>query len=1176
MSTRSTLIGEAGDRLYFIHDLFGDWARYKTIRSKGEGIKDFLLSLDLASPLWGKAIRLYGIYLLEPEKNATAWLTFFKSFSNSDSNPKLIRTLLLEAIIFSNSTYQYLEDLWPELTKDNGELLNQFFDQFLIRGTAPDPAMLKLAGMVQGITVSELATLYRLPIYNYWFSVLRFIKAHSSELLQIARGNMIKIVTTWLDKVPRGSDFRNDMARIAVDSAKWLFDEKNNGVMIYGKAAETIYAPMVKSFSELPDEVTDLTLKLARRKKFRKPNIEKDISKEPWHPILRMGAKFLDSKFAPDERVDDGFRTVCLETSALQDMMIANPQLAKEILLALLIKEKGERESSTTPTFGLKDVHGWFPPFYTRGPFLSFLIINETVAIDAIIELTNLAADNWKVQLRNDEQTDQISLVFPDGTSHEYFGDERIYFWFRDYGNASHALVSALMALEKHLLNRIDEGQDINEAIKLILEKSKSVALLGILSSLGKYKQEFFTGLLKPMLAEISLLRWEMMLPYGSNIEGHQLIGAELLGQTIGTKSQEWHQMPHRRKSIQQIAHLLFFNKQEIRTFFEETVVPGWLKIREELESQGYLEPYLDNMIGQFNIDNYVTVQHEDHITIEYREPETITEKLQEVRQESNPGRDMEGFAFRISQELEKGKIYTIPEIEDIWDKIQKAEPVPHENYPKFLLDPVANIFAVVAVILINRSLVEPLHTDYIQWAIDQLDEATSLAQFDYRGQDSIPLDQSASNFQAIAIPTLYRSESTDPRIRRIIANFTLKAGYPLIATLFENLAKQFSWADPLFIRVQNLYIERCHLVHNLDISVWDSSNVDFNDLLNPPLVDFINNPGERPLIDISVYRKGIKKGKPKQKRKHGVYYDTYKDPGFDMYAYYKAFSKISSVSDSAGTADDQIVLQFYLSWVNLLTFTWGKITKEKLQFDEYPTEFDKWIAFRLAKLLVTEISSEDAKKLWQPLMAYGNLNHKWLEEFTLQLVYANMATEQPERLGLHWNAMIDFAFTQTTWGSDRRFHNGASLWESLLGISKIGLEIWKLGYVPLITTIRQQLLKWFNKQMFDSEEIEKLCQLMKSPCVDLFLKPGVLLVNLHLKFQISLDETEVPKGLVRVPFKYNENVASTCSHLWEHKRDELVGDKDMFAAFKEIVIYLVARQNATGLELQDRLLSMK
>jgi hypothetical protein len=75
---------------------------------------------------------------------------------------------------------------------------------------------------------------------------------------------------------------------------------------------------------------------------------------------------------------------------------------------------------------------------------------------------------------------------------------------------------------------------------------------------------------------------------------------------------------------------------------------------------------------------------------------------------------------------------------------------------------------------------------------------------------------------------------------------------------------------------------------------------------------------------------------------------------------------------------------------------------------------------------------------------------------------------------------------------------------------------------------------------------------------------------------EISLDETEVPKGKVRMPFKYNETVASMCSHLWEYKRDELVGDKDLFAAFKEIVIYLVARQNATGLELQERLLSMK
>lgn len=1174
---RMKLIGETADRLFFIHDLFGDWARYKTIRSKGDGIKDFLLSLDLVSPLWGKAIRLYGIYLLEKEKNASAWLNFFKGFSASDTRPKLIRTLLLEAIIFSNSTFLYLEELWSEFRKDNGELMNQFFEQFLMRGTAPNPAMLKFGGTIEGITVSELASIYRLPVYNYWFSVLHFIKEHSVDLLQISRVYLIKIITTWLETVPEGSDFRNDMARIAVDTARWLMTQKDDGVMVYGEVGTTIYSPMLKSFSELPEEVADLSLKLARRKEYNSSEPEESKDKRPIRTFPRYGATFLPTESAPNERVDDDFRKVCLESDAINNMISIRPKLAKEILMAVLLQEKDARESSTTLTYGLKDIYGWFPPFYTRGPFISFLMLNDIDGIKLIIKLTNIAAENWKHQLGQDEQTNVITLIFQNGTKREYFGDERIYFWFRDSGNASHSLVSALMALEKHLMMRLDKQENITELIMLILEESKSVSLLGLLSSLGRYKEHLFMEILKPMLAEINFLRWEMMLPYGaSNIEGHQLIGAELLGATLAKQAQEWHRMPHRRKSIQQVAHLLFFNKSEIRTYFEETVVPKWISLRDELEKSDFIDPYLDNMIGQFNIENYVTVQHADHYTLEYREPEIITEKLQEVRKDTSLGGSMEGFAFKIFQELEQHKKYTLAEIESIWEKIQTANASIEENTIKFLNDPVANVFAAATVILLNYQQLESAHSDYINWAIDKLDDVTSLEKFDYRHMDSVPLDHSAESFQAIAIPVLYKYQPRDARIRRVVANFTLKASYPIVSKLFEGFGKLFSWTDPLFVRVQNLYIERCHLTHNLEISVWDTSSVDFNALLYPPLVDFVDNIEDRPRTNLSRYRKTLRSSKEfSQKRKHDKYYSEYNDPGLNVHALYHAFSKIPALTETANTEADKFVLSYYHTLVDLITYIWGEINDDRLPLDDYPTAFDKWVAFRFAKLLSTQISINDAKSIWQPLMEYGNLHHKWLEEFTFQVVYANLETSKPETLGLHWNAMIDFAFTQKTWGSDIRFHNDASLWESLLAISNMGLEIWRLGHLPIITTISKQLIKWFSKQVTNSNETEKLCKLLKSPSVDLFLKSGVLLVNMHLKFQISLNDLESPKGFVRVPFKYNDEVASMCSHLWEHRRNELIEDKDLFETFKEIVVYLVARQNTTGLELQERLLSM-
>jgi hypothetical protein len=54
------IIYEREDYFYFQHDLYSDWARYKVIRSHTHEIKSFLLTLDISSPLWAKAIRQYG------------------------------------------------------------------------------------------------------------------------------------------------------------------------------------------------------------------------------------------------------------------------------------------------------------------------------------------------------------------------------------------------------------------------------------------------------------------------------------------------------------------------------------------------------------------------------------------------------------------------------------------------------------------------------------------------------------------------------------------------------------------------------------------------------------------------------------------------------------------------------------------------------------------------------------------------------------------------------------------------------------------------------------------------------------------------------------------------------------------------------------------------------------
>jgi hypothetical protein len=1167
------LIGESADRLYFIHDLFGDWARYKIIRAKGERPRDYLLTLDLASPLWNKAIRLFGIYLLEKEASATAWLDFFNSFSAAEPRQKLVRSTLLEGVIFSNDTLQYLENLWPELQKKDGELMNQFLERFLARATMADQTMLKLAGTSAGMTVSFLATNYRAPIFGYWFPVLAFIKAHADELMPHSRGNCLKTIRLWLEKTAPGSHLRHDMAAIAVKCAQWLFDEQVKGTMVMGGAGEDIYGLMLHCYSEFPEEVADLSLKLARRRKFRDPQKEKEA--RPWHPMGRRSGNLFRSTDMPFEHVDRSFQKVCLENSALSGMISENPALAREILLALLLKEQEAYEDSSSETYGLVDMH-WFPPFYTRGPFNNFLMVQATTAVQLIIDLTNVAVENWRRDAYHQERMIVVTLPFADGSSRSYFGDGGLYFWFRDSGNAPHVLSSALMALEKFLLDELKQGREVTAYIDLLLTESVSVAMLGLLASVGKAYPELFTTQLKPLLAEIALLHWEMTLGLPSGVEGLQMTGSELLGIKGMQLAAEWNNLPQRRTSLRHVAQLLFFNKPEIETFYKNTVVPGWIQLRAELEAKNYTDPFLDNMISQFDRANYVDIVYEGRQGLQYQEPEKLTEKLREIREESVSDERLDGFSFRIYQALEKKTPFTLADLEQIWTKVRGYFDKPLPKADNILNRPADNLLAAIAVLLYNEELLKPVHADYLEWAMVQLEGFLASWKYDLRHMASIPLPQSADNFCAFIVPILYKRNPDDERTRRMVCNLLLKAKHPVITDFFKHLAAQYRWYDERSVELQNLYTERCHLTHNLDVSVWDTSKVNFKKILAPLHKKFMQGKVERTLIDLAGYRVAPKEGDaPKTKRRHQVHYAAYLDVGVDVHGLYQAYSALPQLGETGDAKTDQFILQLYRSMINLLTFCWGPITDDRLPIDEWTNEFDKWLAFRLAKTFTFLDDIGEGCAYWEPLMAYGNLHHKWLEEFCFQLVYANLETSAADRLGWHWNAMIDRAFRTKTWGNERRFRNEASLWESLLAISDISLRIWDMGYKQLLEPVKSQLVKWFGKQIASSEQTDRLCRLLLTPCGVLFVAEGIQFVNLHLKFQVIMDGEEVPKGFVRMPFKHYDRVASMCAHLWATRQSLIIGNEALFKTFKEIVIHLVAIQNPTGLELQDRLMSL-
>src|SRR6185503_5031561 len=84
------------EQIAFLHDLFGDWARLRVVMAHAATLSTFLPS-KLDSPLWHRAIRLFGVHLLEQGDALLGWRRAFAALSKYE----LAQDLLLEAALFA-------------------------------------------------------------------------------------------------------------------------------------------------------------------------------------------------------------------------------------------------------------------------------------------------------------------------------------------------------------------------------------------------------------------------------------------------------------------------------------------------------------------------------------------------------------------------------------------------------------------------------------------------------------------------------------------------------------------------------------------------------------------------------------------------------------------------------------------------------------------------------------------------------------------------------------------------------------------------------------------------------------------------------------------------------------------------------------------------------------------
>lgn len=1199
------LIYELEDKLFFSHDLFGDWARYKLIRSKRDELKSFLLAKNLVSPLWGKAIRLYAVSLLEKNDNGDSWKQIVSSLDQNDPNEKIIQDLFFEAILFSAATGTILESLWLFFKSDNGVYLNQFLSRFLIIGTKPNPRVLEIASEMGGYSIAEASTIHRVPRYLYWPPVLTFLNNHVDDIVRISRRNLAMICEKWLAFAPAPIPFREEVARCAFKNAEAMFNFKlNPDSWVKDDVDEIIYSAMLAGLNEYPDEIKTLSLKLVRRVKFDRPKIEKEEIEIPipkshlpksrlWSPeVLREEKQW---EHGPFERVDDAFEIVCLNSEALHSMILAYPETAKEILLALLIEHPRQTTNLDSHHYKL-DINQnskWHPPMYFHGPILYFLTHRVEIGIQLVLDLVNFATEQWKETCRKQKEIPKVNIDLGENTK-EYFGDERVYFWYRDIGNMSNPLPTALMALEKALMTLIDNGHSISNLLEELLHKSNSVAILGVLSSLGRYKTVLFRNELRPLLGCIKLYDWEKGLDYGAyKIEGHQMIGAYDLGKEKWEEAKAWNDLAHRKISIGKTAIVLYLKNSDLDDFYVDAV-QRWQDQMLIEEQDGHIDVYRTQIISQFNKANYELIKIDDNNYFQYVEPKEITEKLNPYRTEIDKSKDTFFLPFQYSKDIEENRIYTISEIEQLYNKAINNidQDIEFGSYDC--------LFGAFAVIVNNRSVWKEIHTEYDEKIMKSIEEVLHISHAQIYNLYIVETTNSWRSFSAFILSKYWIENQTDKRISKLLAFLLLKSSNDIIEKVFQQISKELNWADQRFIQLQNLILEwsgevyrylndsrKRQLIDVTKAGFWtrilmrlrvfknikqnESQIIDLDIFADSIIQKFISGKTHEHLLSWSEFRIEIQKTKQhnwtSSKRSMG------RESGIKTDMIQHMYSSIPNLKDCKDEEEYNYILQFWTQVRDQLIFEIGDINVERQIFDELPQDFQIWGIKGIAKL-ISEVQSETNLPImyWKPIFDYGYYAPHFVANLTswffIECIDDN---SKYDRFHEEWGKMYDHAVSSENWNLKGEYRS-YDVWEKLMGIHYSQMSYWDKDFQSFLDPIADRIFNYFESNVSRQDQITSLIILLRKKSGRGLIILGVPIIYRHLEIQITSNKAKAQQGRVIEDFRHSDSLAKTTGYLWENHLNVIKSNDETFVSFKKIILYLVSIQNAIGIELQSRI----
>ena len=841
--------------------------------------------------------------------------------------------------------------------------------------------------------------------------------------------------------------------------------------------------------------------------------------------------------------------------------------MAKEVLLALLI----ERREAPDRVFGRDDLfddlgcgypHRLYPPLYTRGPFLFFLRAAPTVALDLIIRLVDFTTDRWaSSSMAKRDPCPGIALDLK-GRMTSWKGDAHVYYWFRAFSHCPYPVSSALMALEKWAYDEIDAGKSVNWAFDRIIESATSIAFAGLLNSIGGKYPKLYQGTLRPFLAVPEFHLWE--LEYTNQPHDYLMMGWWGEGKFLLKLAREWHNLSHRTRGLDQNAKVLFLSDPEIRDFMSNVRVL-WERRLPALEP-GRFRDFLENMLAQYDIENYEFRDHPENGPSIWFEPPTELRVKNELAAKENDDRfKLLTFPLRCKRLLDEQHLGTEVAAKTFWEEVQYIATLGHfaTEDPEFLrLDNALCAGAAVLVLLFQDWLGS--NPDAERWCRERL-LATTLTP-PPPGQRDTPVsayDCYWHSFCARALPTLWANDPQDPSLRRCVAQLAVHSHYRTVALLFRAASEHRGQLERHFFQLQQFLILWAVFSDRRRFEQRSRRSTNKTDRsLNRTLKEFVrvSLSGDVPnLLEV--------RNEPRKSRKTG-HADRRTTPratfGLNVMLVQAAYSWLPRLTDAGSKSE---CMEWFAFWKQAWDLTLVTLTADATNSDdiEHPQfEWDNWILSNVAACVFDVPSDEQARQLWGPLLALGAAGHGWIDRFFFHWFQMGLTPPTaPTVFVARWRQMIEYALGAPNWklGAGSQDYRLDEIWRLIMGLGDFQSDLWTEEKHDLVKSMRDLYERWPQYGCYGRLSAIGLARFLRRPATQDLVADGTQWIHGIVTFRKELLPSE--RGV-------QDEIAKLLDHVWSGHSASLRQNNSFRTSFLELLSDLVELQHPIAMELHQ------